>query len=90
MSHIRILFLTFIWKFAPELIRKGYIYAAIPPLYKIMMGNQVKYLKDDAALNDFRKSTSKSFELGRMKGYEASLAPTHFSSNQRGLQICVG
>ena len=67
-SHIRALFLTFIWKFAPELIQKGYIYAAVPPLYKVTMGTKIQYLKDDAALEAFRKSTSKSFELGRMKG----------------------
>lgn len=69
-SHIRALFLTFIWKFAPELIEKGYIYAAVPPLYKITQGTKIQYLKDDAALEDFRKNTKKSFELGRMKGYE--------------------
>ena len=67
-SHIRILFLTFIWKFCPELIEKGYIYAAVPPLYKVTMGTSIKYLKDDAALDAFRASTSKKFELGRMKG----------------------
>ena len=67
-SHIRALFLTFIWKFAPELIQKGYIYAAVPPLYKVSMGTKIQYLNDDAALEAFRKSTSKSFELGRMKG----------------------
>ena len=67
-SHIRILFLTFIWKFAPELIEKGYIYAAVPPLYKATMGTKIQYIKDDAALEAFRKKTSKKFDLGRMKG----------------------
>ena len=67
-SHIRILFLTFIWKFCPELIEKGYIYAAVPPLYKVTMGTNIKYLKDDAALEAFRNSTTKKFDLGRMKG----------------------
>lgn len=67
-SHIRILFLTFIWKFAPELIEKGYIYAAVPPLYKAIMGTKIQYLKDDAALEDFRKKTSKKFDLNRHKG----------------------
>ena len=67
-AHIRILFLTFIWKFCPELIEKGYIYAAVPPLYKVTVGTKIQYLKDDAALEEFRKSTSKKFELGRMKG----------------------
>ena len=68
-SHIRILFLTFIWKFCPELLTKGYIYAAVPPLYKITQGTKITYLKNDAALNAFRtQNNGKKFELGRMKG----------------------
>lgn len=67
-SHIRILFLTFIWKFAPELIEKGYIYAAVPPLYKATYGTKFQYIKDDSELEAFRKTMSRSFELGRMKG----------------------
>ena len=66
-AHIRVLFLTFIWKFAPELLEKGYIYAAVPPLYKATMGTKFQYIKDDAALEAFRK-TGRKFELGRMKG----------------------
>ena len=69
-SHIRVLFLTFIWKFCPELLEKGYVYAAVPPLYKATIGTKIQYLKDDAALEEFRKTNSKKFELGRMKGYE--------------------
>lgn len=69
-SHIRVLFLTFIWKFCPELLEKGYIYAAVPPLYKVTMGTSFKYLKDESALEEFRSQTKKNFELGRMKGYE--------------------
>lgn len=67
-SHIRVLFLTFIWKFCPELLEKGYVYAAVPPLYKVTMGTKIQYLKDDAALAEFRKTNTKKFELGRMKG----------------------
>ena len=67
-SHIRVLFLTFIWKFCPELLEKGYVYAAVPPLYKATMGTKIQYLKDDAALEEFRKTTKKGFDLGRMKG----------------------
>ena len=89
-SHIRILFLTFIWKFAPELIEKGYIYAAVPPLYKATMGTKIQYIKDDVALEDFRKKTSKKFDLGRMKGlgemdYE-ELAETVMSEETRTLK----
>lgn len=67
-SHIRVLFLTFIWKFAPELIEKGYIYAAVPPLFKATWGTNIKYLKDERALAEFRKLMTRQFELGRMKG----------------------
>ena len=67
-AHIRTLFLTFIWKFAPDLLEKGYIYAAVPPLYKITQGTNIQYLKDDAALEKFRATVKRSYELGRMKG----------------------
>ena len=67
-SHIRVLFLTFIWKFCPELLEKGYIYAAVPPLYKATYGTNIKYLVNDAALTEFRAGMKKSFDLGRMKG----------------------
>lgn len=67
-SHIRILFLTFIWKFCPELIEKGYVYAAVPPLYKATQGTKIYYLKDDDALEKFRTTTGKKFDLSRFKG----------------------
>ena len=67
-SHIRILFFTFIWKFCPELIEKGYIYAAVPPLYRIIQGKKSFYLKDDAALEEFRKTTTTNYEVRRFKG----------------------
>ena len=67
-SHIRVLFLTFIWKFCPELIEKGYIYTAVPPLYKATIGNKFEYILDDDALEEFKSRTKRSFELGRFKG----------------------
>ena len=67
-SHIRILFFTFIWKFCPELIQKGYIYAAVPPLYRIIQGKKSFYLKDDAALEEFRKTAKSGYEVRRFKG----------------------
>ena len=67
-SHIRILFFTFIWKFCPELIQKGYIYAAVPPLYRIIQGKKSFYLKDDVALEEFRKTAKSGYEVRRFKG----------------------
>lgn len=70
-AHIRVLFFTFVWKFAPELIEKGYIYAAVPPLYRIIEKKKSFYLKDDAALEQYRASNKSSkYEVQRFKGYE--------------------
>ena len=89
-SHIRVLFLTFIWKFCPELLDKGYIYAAVPPLYKVTMGTKIQYLKDDPALEAFRKTNTKKFELGRMKGLgemdPEEMAETVMNPNTRTLK----
>ena len=88
-SHIRVLFLTFIWKFCPELLEKGYIYAAVPPLYKATIGTKIYYLKDDPALENFRKTHSK-FELNRHKGLgemdPEEMAETVMSKESRTLK----
>ena len=68
-AHIKNLFYTFIWNFCPELIKDGYIYAGVPPLYKITIGKEYKYLKNDEALEEFRKANvGKKYLVQRMKG----------------------
>jgi len=70
-AHIKNLFYTFIWNFCPQLIEDGYIYAGVPPLYKITLGGNkgYKYLKNDAALEEFRKQhTGEKYQVNRLKG----------------------
>jgi DNA gyrase subunit B len=68
-AHIKNLFYTFIWNFCPELIYDGYVYASIPPLYKVTINKKYKYIKNDEALEEFRKqNVGKSYTVNRMKG----------------------
>ena len=68
-AHIKNLFYTFLWNFCPELIKDGYVYAGVPPLYKITIGKEYKYLKNDEALEDFRKANpGKKYQVNRLKG----------------------
>ena len=68
-AHIKNLFYTFIWNFAPDLILDGFVYAGVPPLYRLKNNKEVIYLKDDSALEDFKKTGKlSSYQLSRNKG----------------------
>lgn len=69
-SHIKNLFYTFIWTFCPQLIEDGYVYAGVPPLYKVSINkDEYLYLKDEKTLEEFKSShPGKKYTITRMKG----------------------
>ena len=68
-AHIKNLFYTFIWSFCPELIIDGYVYAGVPPLYKITTSKGYKYLKNDEELMLYREQNKgKKYTVNRLKG----------------------
>ena len=68
-AHIKNLFYTFVWNFCPQLIEDGFVYAGVPPLYKITTSKGYKYLKNDDDLKAYQKAnTGKAYKVNRMKG----------------------
>jgi DNA gyrase subunit B len=69
-SHIRTLLLTFFFRCMPEVINRGYLYFAQPPLFKIKRGKEEVYVKDESALDDIILNVGRENVKVRMKSGE--------------------
>jgi len=68
-AHISVLLLTFIYRYMPELINKGHVFLAMPPLFRIEVGKEVMYAMDDMEKeNILAKLNNRKYEVGRFKG----------------------
>lgn len=67
-AHIRTLLLTFFFRNMPDLIDGGYLYIAQPPLYRAASGKDIRYLYNEAALDEFKKGKKSNVSVQRFKG----------------------
>lgn len=68
-EHIKTLLLTFFYRHMPEIITKGYLYIALPPLYKITVGKESKYVFNDEEKDELMKTIGdKKYSISRYKG----------------------
>jgi len=69
-AHIATLLLTFMFRHLPNLIESGYVYLAMPPLFKIKQGKQIKYVYTEEEKENYMKKidSTKAFDIQRYKG----------------------
>ena len=67
-AHICTLMLTFLYRFFRPVVEGGYVYIAMPPLYKVQKGNAVRYAYSDAECEEYKKEFVNNYKIQRYKG----------------------
>ncbi|MEN6350258.1 MAG: DNA topoisomerase (ATP-hydrolyzing) subunit B [Syntrophomonas sp.] len=67
-SHIRILLLTFFYRYMRQLVEQGYVYIAQPPLFGTKRGNEIHYFHNEDKMNEYIKESGKKWAIQRYKG----------------------
>jgi len=93
-SHIRILLLTFFYRYMKQLIEHGYVYIAQPPLYGLKRGKEIHYFYNDGEMNRFVESSDKKWSIQRYKGLgemdpEQLWSTTMNADNRTILQVTI-
>lgn len=93
-SHIRVLLLTFFYRYMKPLIEEGYVYIAQPPLYGTKRGNEIHYFHNEQVMSEFINQSGKKWSIQRYKGlgemdpeqlWETTMNPEH----RRILQVTI-
>ncbi len=66
--HIRCILLTFFYRYMADLVKGGYVYIGMPPLYKVYKGSVEEYAYDDAELEEKIKIVGRGYQIQRYKG----------------------